>query len=72
MVSEQNAGGGESFRPRFQFLSRWPSSSGGGLQSRRHWCAPSTGFHFVFIVPINGMPDFFNSCTRLIVGNLDA
>ena len=50
MVSEQNTGGGESFRPRFQFLSRWPSSSGGGLQSRRQWCEPSTGFHFVFIV----------------------
>ena len=27
-----NAGGSESLRLHFQFLSRWPSSSGGGLQ----------------------------------------
>ena len=39
-----NAGGGESFRLRFQFLSRWPISSGGGLQNRRGWCDSSTGF----------------------------
>ena len=26
--------------------SRWPSSSGGGLQNRRGWCNSSTGFHF--------------------------
>ena len=26
----------------------------------------------LFIVPINGLPHFFNSCLRLIVGNLEA
>ena len=30
----------------FNFTSRWPSSSDGGLQSRRGWCDSSTGFHF--------------------------
>ncbi len=43
-----------------------------GQAGRLCWCEPSTGFHFVFIVTINGMLVFFNSCTRLIVGNLDA
>ena len=28
----------------FNFKSRWPSSSGGGLQNRRGWCNSSTGF----------------------------
>lgn len=27
-------------------VSRWPMSSGGGLQNRRGWCDSSTGFHF--------------------------
>ena len=35
-----------STRPCRQFPSRWPSSAGGGLQSRRGWCNSSTGFHF--------------------------
>ena len=29
----------------FQFSSRWPISSGGGLQSRRGGCDSRTGFH---------------------------
>ena len=29
-----------------QNISRWPSSSGGGLQNRRGGCNPRTGFHF--------------------------
>ena len=38
------AGGGERFRPHINFTSRWPSSSGGGLQNRRGWCDSSMGF----------------------------
>ncbi len=34
------------FARAFNFKSRWPSSSGGGLQNRRGWCNSSTGFHF--------------------------
>ena len=37
-----NAGGSASSRLRIQFLSRWPSSPGGGLQNRRGWCNSST------------------------------
>ena len=33
----------ESFCPHFNFTSRWPSNSGGGLQSGRGWCDSSTG-----------------------------
>ncbi len=33
---------------RRSFSSRWPISSGGGLQSRKGWCNSSTGFQFHF------------------------
>src|SRR5437868_9161654 len=67
MVSEQNAGGGESFRPRtFNFCPVGRAAQAAACKAADAG-EPSTGFHFVFIVPINGMPDFFNSCTRLVV-----
>jgi len=36
----------ESFRSRFNFTSRWPSSLGGGLQNRRGCRDSSKGFQF--------------------------
>ena len=40
------AGGAASLRSLFLISSRWPSSSGGGLQNRRDRCDSGTGFHF--------------------------
>ena len=40
-----------SARP-LNFLSRWPSSSGGGLQNRRGGCDSRTGFHFATRTPV--------------------
>ena len=42
-----DADGEENLPPAlYIFKSRWPISSGGGLQSRRGWCNSSTGFQF--------------------------
>ena len=37
-----------SMAARRGLISRWPISSGGGLQSRRGWCNSSTGFQHSF------------------------
>ena len=58
-----NADGGDSIRLHLQFLSRWPISSGGGLQNRRSWCDSSTGFHFVSDLPSIVPNDRDEDCT---------
>jgi hypothetical protein len=48
-MPQGGTGGGESLRPFAQLTSRWPSNSGGSVQSRpamRDWCNSSTGFQF--------------------------
>ncbi len=41
--------------------SRWPISSGGGLQSRKGWCNSSTGFHFFGAFHFDAGIAFFNA-----------